>query len=275
MSEERDRGATSSGVERMGSFAAVLWIVGITAVYIGVAILLVRGSGIESHIATGFVQLGVYLGGVLLLRRAYMRDKPLRQLIALRRPPVLMCVFAVLIGASSNVWIELLFEFFIERFPLPPGFDQAGMEGAQSPTLLVLRMVQLALVIPFTEEMLFRGGLLRPLLVKRTWMEPLVITSLLFCMVHYMRWQFAVPILPLALCLGGLRLSSGSLFPSVLLHASFNGAAVASLLIPNLNRYITWPVFIGSIALSLACAAGAFLIGRTNVIAVRNRALDA
>ncbi len=275
MSEEQGRRPTASGALRMGSFAAVLWILGITAVYIGAAIFLVQGSGIESHVAGGFVQLGVYLGAVLLLRRAYMRDKPLRQVIALRRPPVLMCIAAVVIGATSNVWIEVLFEFFVERFPLPPGLDQAGMDGTPSMPMLVIRMVQLALVIPFTEEMLFRGGLIRPLLVKRTWMEPLVITSLLFCMVHYMRWQFAVPILPLALCLGGLRISSGSLFPSVLLHMAFNGAALANLVVPHLSRYITWPVFLGSIAVSLVAAAGAFMVGRTNAVAVRNRALDA
>jgi membrane protease YdiL (CAAX protease family) len=47
------------------------------------------------------------------------------------------------------------------------------------------------------------------------------ILSLLFSMVHIL-WQNALPILPLALCLGGLRQLSGSIWPSFLLHAAFN-----------------------------------------------------
>lgn len=274
MSEERDRGATSSGVERMGSFAAVLWTVGVWIVFFGLVLSIVPGAGIQFYVGTGFVQLGVYLGGVLLIRRTYMREMPLRSAIALRRPPVLLCLLALIIGVTAQVWIQVLFEFIIARVPLPDSADQAGIEGQVTPVLLGLRIAQLVFFIPLAEELLFRGGLMRPLLVKRTWIEPLVITSLLFCMVH-MRWQFAVPLLPLALCLGGLRIVSGSLVPSLLLHMAYNSAALVMGMVPNFNRLISWPVFLGSIALSIACAAGAFIIGRPNAVASRNRALDA
>ncbi|MFO0617276.1 MAG: type II CAAX endopeptidase family protein [Polyangiaceae bacterium] len=260
----------------MSSLAAVIWILGTTIVFVVFAMMLLPAGGLARAVGEGFVQLGVYLGAVLLLRRFYMRDLSLREAVGLRVPPIAMCLLAVVIGVSANVWIQVLFEFILERFPLPGTFDQAGMdESTPSNVLVVIRIAQLAVVIPLAEELLFRGGLMRPLLVKRTWIEPLVITSLLFCMVHYMRWQFAVPILPLALCLGGLRISSGSIIPSLLLHGSYNGASLCVLLFPQINRYITWPIFLGSIALSLLAALAAFVIGKRSTVAAQARAGDA
>ena len=77
---------------------------------------------------------------------------------------------------------------------------------------------------PFLEEVVYRGALFRPLRKTASVWSVLVVTSVLFGLAH-VEWQRVVPIalLGMALCL--LRISSGSLVPSALMHGTFNGVS--------------------------------------------------
>lgn len=103
--------------------------------------------------------------------------------------------------------------------------------GAHTP--IALRVLLVTAVIglgPLVEELLFRGVLLSALLGRLPVGWSVVISALLFSIVHLpsMQWQwYALPDLALlALGLAWLRLRSGSLWPAILAHGVNNLLAV-------------------------------------------------
>jgi uncharacterized protein len=116
-----------------------------------------------------------------------------------------------------------------------------GDQGGSNPLLeLVLRsrdgwaLALLAttavLLAPLFEEMVFRGVLL-PVLgrsIGRGW--SVFLSALIFAVAHLSIGELP-PLLVLGLGLGLLRLSSGRLFPCVVMHAFWNGATFLNLIL--------------------------------------------
>lgn len=102
----------------------------------------------------------------------------------------------------------------------------SGTVGVVHVTLIVL----MALIVPFVEELLFRGALLSALVQRAGTVWAVVISSLLFGLIHLpglsFQW-YAVPgLILIGVGLAVLRLWSGSLWPAVLAHATNNGFAI-------------------------------------------------
>jgi membrane protease YdiL (CAAX protease family) len=84
-----------------------------------------------------------------------------------------------------------------------------------------------ATLVPFTEELFFRGLGVRALLPFGT-ITALVVTSFAFGMGHGL--FSALPVLvPFALALGWVRLRSDSVWPGIIAHGFYNGAALLYL----------------------------------------------
>ncbi len=100
-------------------------------------------------------------------------------------------------------------------------FGDAG--GAPLAVAALLGIV----VVPFLEEVLFRG-LLQPALVSRLGARPgILLGALLFALLHGL--ASFVPVLALALLLGELRQRTGSLWASYAAHLFHNGLQIAIL----------------------------------------------
>ncbi len=94
-------------------------------------------------------------------------------------------------------------------------------------TLLILTTVLLA---PLFEEVVFRGALL-PVLAKsygNLW--GIILSALVFALAHLSVGELP-PLFVLGLGLAVLRLSTGRLFPCVLMHALWNGVTFINLLV--------------------------------------------
>lgn len=85
------------------------------------------------------------------------------------------------------------------------------------------RFFLLVIVAPFTEELLFRGLILRGLYKRFGGLVAILLSSLLFGLVHLNPWQFVTALL-LGLILGWAYLRTGSVWLCVLGHALVNGA---------------------------------------------------
>ncbi|HEU4321323.1 MAG TPA: type II CAAX endopeptidase family protein [Acidimicrobiia bacterium] len=115
----------------------------------------------------------------------------------------------------------------------------AGADTAMLQVGLVLAAVVLA---PVTEELMFRGVLLKALEPKGRTLT-LLVTSAAFTLVHLlgldleMLWQSAVVVLPpifgLGLLLGWLTQRTGRLGPAIFLHSGWNLLAAFVLLLPE------------------------------------------
>ena len=90
-----------------------------------------------------------------------------------------------------------------------------------SDTSLALLAFSVAILTPFAEELLFRGFILGMLLKRYSDTQSIVISSLIFAIAHE-------PI-AMALAFGGgllygwVRVRTGSILPSMIAHAIWNG----------------------------------------------------
>ena len=141
-------------------------------------------------------------------------------------------ILLLLVG-SVTVFSEIY--VIVQRIvPVPPEFeallrDLLKIDG----TLDLLRTVAAAVVIaPVLEEALFRGVILQGLARQRGPRAAALWTATFFAFFHfYNPWQI-VPTFFLGLLLAWVVMTTGSLWPSIVLHATFNGLSLAVFAIP-------------------------------------------
>lgn len=118
-----------------------------------------------------------------------------------------------------------------------PGLDlaqeqQTGFENAYGGTELLLTLLSLVVFAPVAEEIMFRGFLFSSLRAKFRFRYAVVITSLLFGVLHLqfgadapLLWVAAIDTFILSCFLCYLRERMGSVWPAVFLHAIKNSVA--------------------------------------------------
>jgi membrane protease YdiL (CAAX protease family) len=82
---------------------------------------------------------------------------------------------------------------------------------------------------PICEELLFRGAIYRPLRQNHSAPAVIVVTAVLFAVVHLDPHRFP-PLFIMGCVLGYLRWASGSLVPPVLMHMAFNTVPFVELM---------------------------------------------
>jgi membrane protease YdiL (CAAX protease family) len=209
-----------------GRLAAWLWFVGIfaTLAYAG---RFAGGGGEDEEEplyewATGIlglIQFAVVAGIILLIAmRASKRD-----LFALRRPRS----WAAAIGISILICLGML----LVSAAISPFLDPAAEQGLvpevwppPEPAAFALNAVVVVAVAPTVEELTFRG--LGYSLLERFGRAAAILgTSIAFTLAHGLI-EAAPQIFALALGLAILRARLNSVYPSILLHATFNGFAL-------------------------------------------------
>jgi len=102
-----------------------------------------------------------------------------------------------------------------------------------APWKLAVLFVLAAVVAPFTEELVFRGGMMAALSPRLGAVWAAVVTSVVFTACHFEEtWAYhagMLVILAIAAALAWLRLTFRSIRPGILLHVLFNGFSVLAL----------------------------------------------
>jgi len=148
-------------------------------------------------------------------------------------------------------------------------------ERLTSETPYLIRIVTLALVPAICEELFFRGFLINTLQKRADlWLRPMLISTFVFAAFHVVVDQSltlerfpATFLLGLVLC--GIRLSSGSIFPGIVMHAISNGLLLslkeldpvlqAIGLYLNVENETSLPTWFLMTSLLISCA-GAWLV---------------
>ena len=102
--------------------------------------------------------------------------------------------------------------------------------GSKDPLALALLLLTTVCLAPLFEEVIFRGVLLPVLVDKYGRILSLIISAFIFAIAHLSVGELA-PLFVLGIGLGLLRLTSGRLFPCVLMHSLWNGVTFANLLL--------------------------------------------
>lgn len=138
--------------------------------------------------------------------------------------------------AGFIVYMVLAWLMFIVAEKYIPGFqiDQeqdVGFTRLNTSIEYMLAFVSLVIIAPVAEEIIFRGYLYDKL--KKNGLSlwaVFIVVSLLFGLVHG-QWNVAVNVFALSIVLCGLRVITGSIWSSILLHSLKNGVAYYMLFV--------------------------------------------
>jgi sodium transport system permease protein len=236
----------------MAAFAAVL----VLTFY---ASLLLRASGIVVTLLV--TEYGFFLAPTLLVTAAF--GFGFRRTLALRRPPVLGLVAAVLIGGSAwAVASGVLIRVLPPPESLVRALEQLLLLDGKPASLWVVWLV-IALTPAVCEELFFRGLILSGL--RRLGVWPAVVgCALLFGVAHSSIYRL-LPTFFIGLLLSWLVWRSGSIWTGIVAHALNNGIAATLVY----NKALAAAVGAGSqaflgwkptLAAAVALAAGLLLI---------------
>src|SRR5690606_8601947 len=119
-----------------------------------------------------------------------------------------------------------------------PSFDaeqvqEVGFDNLSRYYEYALAFITLVVIAPVAEETLVRGYLYGKLRRVTSAAGAIIITSLLFSLMHF-QWNVALAVLPLGILLAVLRETTGSIWAGILLHMLKNGLAFYFLYVsPN------------------------------------------
>ena len=108
--------------------------------------------------------------------------------------------------------------------------QSTGFSGLSQGFEYLLAFTTLVIIAPISEEILFRGYLLGRLRKYVPVWAAVLVTSLLFAIVHF-QFNVGVDVFALSILLCVLRITTGRLWPSILLHMIKNGIAFYFLFI--------------------------------------------
>jgi hypothetical protein len=177
--------------------------------------------GFISIVSSGAaIALGLYLNR-LHFRRAF----PIGPITALQLLGVAVCVLGawVLLSEADNVLRLLL--------PPPQWLQQVFEDMFFAKDRLLARVFLLVIMAPATEELLFRGIILRGLLSRYRPFTAVLLTSFLFAALHMNPWQ-SLSALFIGVLFGWIYLRTGSVALCVLAHATANGLSIVFTLLP-------------------------------------------
>ncbi len=172
-----------------------------------------------SSAVAAVIQYGVMLGILLLIARGL----PLRDTFALRRPASWGRALGLTAGALGVIWLAsaALAPFLNanEEQGLVPDEWDSSRAGA-----FAAFFVAVTFVAPVVEELTYRGLGFTLVFPYGKWVA-IVTTGVLFGAAHGL--LVALPVLTVfGIVVGWLRARTDSVYPSMLLHATFNGTAL-------------------------------------------------
>jgi membrane protease YdiL (CAAX protease family) len=244
---------------------ALGWSLLLTLGLLSVAVIVgaLFGTSNTAIIVAGPAELLLMLPAARFIARSYCDAEPKQ---ALGLGPVSR--LELLLGASLGIILHLpagyLGALVERRFPTPPELLRAQLQQLTPSSALLGAgmMLSVALIVPFAEELFFRGALFTALTRSGPPVVAIWMTSIAFALAHQEPRNWA-PLLLVALTLGCLRSLGGSIWSGVALHAAFNAATLSFVF---MNRPIevkpqegSWPLAIIGGVLSLG---GVWLFGR-------------
>ena len=167
------------------------------------------------------------------LRALAQERAPLGGWMQWRVRPLLSALRDALAGWLMVTPVVMLTGWLLVRLVGDPGGSNPLLElvlGSRDPLALALLALTAVVLAPLFEETIFRGALLPVLAMRLGPLPGVLLSGLLFAMAHISVGELA-PLTVLGVGLGLVRLRSGRLWPSVLMHGLWNAVTFLNLLL--------------------------------------------
>lgn len=175
----------------------------------------------------GILTYALAIGIVIAVPWLVIKWRTTREELGLQRLPSWADIGWAPIGLTAYIIVTGLFAF-IAPFVLPfvdySEVQDTGFNQLLTQSDYIFAFVSLVIIAPFAEELLFRGYLFGKLQKYMPVWGAVLVSSLLFAVVHF-QWNVAIDVFALAIVLGYLRVITGSIWASVLLHSLKNAIA--------------------------------------------------
>ncbi|MBI5394734.1 MAG: CPBP family intramembrane metalloprotease [Verrucomicrobia bacterium] len=214
---------------------AILLIVGALVLIIGIAVpvalvgLALKLKLVEHPAVMGGINLGAL--GIAIALGAFLARSPLREVFPFA-PVRLALVVPMLLSVLGAVILLSEADNCVRYFWRPPEW-LANLFGdlTNAKTSFWGSLFTLVLVAPVTEELLFRGVILHGFLSRYTVKTSVVVSAILFGLMHLNPWQLTSGI-GLGLLLGWWLVRTHSLLPCLAGHALLNSMPLTNPLLP-------------------------------------------
>jgi len=164
--------------------------------------------------------------------RAIIQNLGLRRFDVVRALPWIIGLMALIFG------VNLLYSYAITLLHLPVQTnDQVVLHtGKYAPITTYAILAGSVLIAPFCEELFFRGFLLTGLRHELTPIWAILVSAALFAIAHADPGSF-IPLFAIGICLGFLRLRTGSTWANISLHMLNNllSSVLIILAMHNIN----------------------------------------
>ncbi len=195
------------------------------------------------------IQLGM-VGSIAIAEAIFLAriPKPIREIILFRKSSVKVRlknlgvgVLSWLVAYPTTLFVNAIVGALVFALFGKQGIEQGAVKELRlllsSPLLFTLAALFVALVIPFIEELLFRGVLLRYLERRLGHVLAIVLSSAIFSLMHFAanqgvgNFQLLTSLFVLGCYLGIVYVREASLLASYALHATFNAVTILLLLL--------------------------------------------
>ena len=256
----------------MSFVAAAIWSVSAIAALDFFLVLAASASGSSELdlVSRVLCEAAAFVSTLLLLTLVHERERPLKDVLALRRTPVALLLVAALFGVALQGPVNLIAGAIYNRYPLPQEqiellrqlFDVRALHRK------VAIVVAAGVVGPVVEELLFRGGIFRGLRRQHGAARTVIGIALFFALAHR-EPRNLLPDFMGGLAMGYARLTSGSLWPGIMLHAAFNTTSVIFALVagPEANVLTRAENLVAVVASVALLAAFARIAGQSELCA--------
>ena len=161
------------------------------------------------------------------------RSRTTKEELGVQRWPTWLDIVWVPAGAIVYIVLTGIIAFLAMNFLKFVNYNQVqdtGFSNLSSQFEYIMAFIMLVIVAPIAEEILFRGYLLGKLRKYAPLWVAIIVTSLIFAIVHF-AWNVGLDVFALSIALCLLRVMTGSLWASIMLHMLKNSVAFFFLFI--------------------------------------------
>lgn len=240
------------------------------------AIFVIPGYHMDRPMTSGTIKLAQTVSSIILFglpswlyARLTFRGRPLYELgfrPAVKSSFYLAAVILLVVSYPLEGWLGML----NRQITLPHWMIQLEQDSdkevesllqVKTPIDIFLNVMVVAIIPAIFEEICFRGALQRIMiqLFKNPW-GGIIVTAILFSAFH-MQFQGFLPRMFLGILLGAAYWYSGSLWPSILAHAFFNGIQVVYVSVSpqRVSDNPSVPLYLAGISLIIVVSLMAFM----------------
>lgn len=203
----------------LGAASCLFWLIQLS--------VSVRPAAATDVVQLGAVEALVFVLGILGVLALHGKDAPLFSSLGVRPTHPMLPVLGLALGLVAHFPAEAV-DVIVDRV-LPGAAEdlsaEAALLAASSPLRLVIVLFVIACVGPLVEELFFRGALFGALRRSHGALGAGIVSGACFVVGHlnFRKWPALAVV---AVVLTQLRVASGSLLPSLVMHVAFNAVTV-------------------------------------------------